>query len=429
MVVLWPNNISLKLASHPRVAFLFMKSKLIRYFFTALAIGLGFWFYFQVDTYPYKVARWFQPLEASIVSVTARQCSPVDSWLDLFVDHAVRHQGAYSAQVAFLDAEKSLANCEIGYKNHLFGIPVNEAHRYRYASTSKLITTAAIFNLVNQGKLSVDDALVSFFPELNQFKDERVRHITLAHLVNHTAGFNRLTLSGDPMFLRRNKPWCPHNVSELQSITLAFSPGEKQMYSNLGYCLLGEIVHRVSGENYRNYVEREFSLSKRNIKFVNEYYYGDEVRYDFRYEEWYNNSYLKLFDFDAISSSAGLSGSAGDLAQLLWNIHHMPTSSPFLLKSPITGCNLQKVRGCLVDGVFHYQPETYGISLHFHEGYLPGSASVAVIDSFGGVTVLVKSGANPHKRNSENEWVRWMYKRLNFYYTLHGKLPILESLK
>lgn len=406
-----------------------MKSKLIKYFFTALAIGGGFWFYFQVDTYPYKVARWFQSLEASIVSVAAMQCSPADSWLNLFVEHAVRYQGAYSAQVAFIESEKQPHGCEIGYKNKLFGVPVSPEHRYRYASTSKLVTTAAIFNLVGQGKLSVEDALVSFFPELNQFKDERIRHITIAHLLNHKAGFNRLTLNGDPMFLRRNKPWCPHSIGELQSLTLAFSPGEKQAYSNLGYCLLGEIVHRVSGENYRAHVEREFSLSKQNIKFVDDYYFDDEVRYDFRYEEWYNNSYLKLFDFDAISSSAGLSGSAGDLAQLLWNVHHKQANSPFLLKAPTTGCNLQKVRGCLVDGVFHYQPETFGISLHFHEGYLPGSASLAVIDSFGGVTVLVKSGANPHQRNPENEWVRWIYKRLNLYYALHGKLPILESLK
>ena len=406
-----------------------MRSKFVKYIFTAMAIAFFFWFYFQIDTYPYKVARWFQPLEAGVVSVTTKHCSPASSWLNLFVEHAVRYQGAYSAQVAFLESQEHLQACEIGYKDNFFGAPVNAVHRYRYASTSKLVTTAAIFNLVVQGKLSVDDTLVSFFPELSKFKDERIRHVTVAHLLNHKAGFNRLTLNGDPMFLRRNKPWCPHNIGELQSLKLAFSPGEKQGYSNLGYCLLGEIVHRVSGEKFRTYIEREFSLSKRNIKFVNDYYYDDEVRFDFRYEEWYNNSYLKLFDFDAISSSAGLSGSAANLAYLLWEIHHAQAASPFLLPPPIFDCNLQKVRGCLVGGVFHYQPEKYGIALHYHEGYLPGSASIAVIDSFGGVTVLVKSGANPYQKNPENEWVRWIYKRLSLYYTLQGRLPILESLK
>jgi D-alanyl-D-alanine carboxypeptidase len=191
--------------------------------------------------------------------------------------------------------------------------------------------------------------------------------------------------------------------------------------------LLGEVIHRVTGKSYRDYIEREFSLAKRDIKFVNNFYYDDEVRYDYRYEEWFNDSYLKLFDFEAISSSAGLSGSATALAQLLWDIHHSQTPSPFVLRTPITDCNLQKAGGCLNLGVFHYRPEKYGITLHYHQGYLPGSASVAVIDSFGGVTVLVKSGADRDQQNPENEWVWWIYKRLSLYYTLQGKLPILSS--
>lgn len=404
-----------------------MRSKFIKYTFTVLVVAVSFWFYFQIDTYPYKVARWFQPFEAGVVSVTTMHCSPTSSWLGFFVEHAVNYQGAYSAQVAFLEEQEHLQACEVGYKDKLFGVPVTSVHRYRYASTSKLVTTAAVFNLARQGKISLDQAVVSFFPELIQFKDERIRQITIAHLLNHRAGFNRLTLNGDPMFLRRNKPWCPHDLSQLQALKLAFNPGEKQVYSNLGYCLLGEIVHRVTGENFRTYVEREFSLSKSNIKFVNNYYYDDEVRYDYRYEEWYNDSYLKLFDFEAVSAAAGLSGSASALAQLLWDIHHNQVASPFVFNPVATGCNLLKTHGCISSGLSHYQPEKYGITLHFHEGYLPGSASIAVIDSFGGVTVLVKSGPNRYQKNPENEWVRWIYKRLSLYYTLQGKLPILDD--
>lgn len=404
-----------------------MRAKFIKYIFTALAIAVSFWFYFQIDTYPYKVARWFQPLEAGVVSVTAKHCSPVNSWLNLFVEHAVRYQGAYSAQVVFLGPNEHLHTCEIGYKDKLFGTPVSAGHRYRYASTSKLVTGATILKLVQQGKINLKDTLISFFPELTRFKDERIANITIAHLLNHKAGFNRLTLSGDPMFLRRNKPWCPHMISELQALELAVNPGEKQIYSNVGYCLLGEVIHRVTGKPYRDYVEHEFSLAKRDIKFVDDFYYDDEVRYDYRYEEWFNDSYLKLFDFDAIASSAGLSGSAAALTQLLWDIHHRHGLSPFELQDPAADCDLQTVNGCLNLGINHYWPEKHSIMLHYHQGYLPGSASVAVIDSFGGVTVLVKSGANRYQQDPENEWIRWIYKRLSLYYTLQGKLPILNS--
>ncbi len=404
-----------------------MRSKLIKYSLTTLIIAISFWFYFQIDTYPYKVARWFQPLEARVMSITAKHCSPANSWLNLFVEHAVRYQGAYSAQVAFLEPQKHLHTCEIGYKDKLFGVPVSVEHRYRYASTSKLITSATILKLVDQGKIHLDDTLVSFFPELTRFKDKRVTNITIAHLLNHKAGFNRLTLSGDPMFLLHNKPWCPRGISELQVLELAFNPGEKQIYSNVGYCLLGEIVRRVNGQSYRDYVEIEFSLAKRDIKFINDFYYDDEVRYDYRYEEWFNDSYLKLFDFDAISSSAGLSGSAAALTQLLWDINRGNRLSSFDLQNSATNCNQQKVAGCLYLGMFHYQPQKYGITLHYHEGYLPGSSSVAVIDSFGGITVLVNSGANRFQQNPENEWIRWIYKRLTLHYILQGNLPVLNE--
>lgn len=402
-----------------------MKSKLFKYAVTGVVIAASFWFYFQVDTYPYKVARWFQPAEATLVSHFAKHCSPAGNWLNGFVEHSVTYQGAYSAQVAFLSAEKKLDTCEIGYKDQLFGTPVSAAHRYRYASTSKLVTTAATFNLVNQGKLRLEDTLVSFLPELTHFKDDRIRSITIGNLLNHDAGFNRLVLSGDPMFLRRNKPWCPHDLAKLQSVNLAFAPGAKQVYSNVGYCLLGEVISRVTGEPFRAYAERKYSLAARNIQFVDDHYVADEVRYDYRYEEWYNDSYLNLFDFDAISALAGLSGSASNLAQLLWDIHHAKAGSPFVRKPAEARCYQPEVFNCIDSGVFYYQPEKNGLALQFHQGYLPGAASIAVIDSFGGVTVLLKSGANRPQLNPHNEWVRWVYSQLSFHYTLQGKFLFL----
>jgi len=404
-----------------------MKLKFFKYSITVFVIAFSFWFYFQFTTYTYKVDRWVQPLEARLALLTSKNCSPVRSWLNSFVDHAVTRQGGYSAQVAFISAQEELQSCEIGYKDKFFGTEVNAAHRYRYASTSKLVTTAVVLDLISQGKIRYNDKLVHFFPELNNFKDERISQITVADLLNHRAGFNRLGAAGDPMFLRRNKPWCPHHLARLESLTLAFNPGEKQGYSNLGYCLLGAVVSRVTGETFRKYVENDLVLSKYDIRFINNYYYDDEVRYDYRYEEWYEDSYLGLFDFDAISSAAGLSGSARALAQLLWDIHHRSPVSPFIGNASAHDCKLQKIIGCLELGVFHYRPDQYGLTLHFHEGYLPGAASVAVIDSFGGVMVLVKSGANQEQESLGDKWIPWIYKQLNLHYTLQGKLPIINE--
>lgn len=404
-----------------------MRLKFIKYAFTALMIAISFWFYFHIDTYPYKVARWIQPYEAFVINAVTEKCSPEFSWINLFADYAVASRGAYSVQVAFLSPDKRLETCSRGYKDKLFGERISYEHRYRYASTTKLITGATILRLKDEGKISLNDKLINFFPELTDFKDYRVSQISITHLLNHSAGFNRLTLNGDPMFLRRNKPWCPNNFSKLEAMTLGFNPGEKQVYSNEAYCLLGEIIHRVTGEEYRAYVEREFSLAERGIKFVTEHYYDDEVRYDYRYEEWYNDSYLTLFDFNALSSSAGLSGSAAALAGLLWDIHHH-TSSPFIRRHSTKVCNFHKRISCANDGVFQYEPEKNGMVLYYHEGYLPGSSSIAVIDSYGGVTVVLRSGADKLPEAPSNEWIVWLYQRLNLHYTMQGELTILTAL-
>jgi D-alanyl-D-alanine carboxypeptidase len=404
-----------------------MKLKLIKYSLTALLIGFSFWLYFQMSTYPYKVDRWIQPLEARVAIATAKNCSRENTWLNMLADYLAIRQGAYSAQVAFGDAENTLDTCEVGFKAVFLGESVDSTNRYRYASVSKLVTAAAIFSLVKEGKLNLDDTLVSFLPEAAQFKDERVRKITISHLLNHSAGFNRLGVSGDPMFLLRNKPWCPHDMSQLQSLKLTFNPGDRQVYSNLGYCLLGEVIHRVTGKNYHDYVNDEYSLTDRNIKFVDNYYYADEVRYDYRYEEWFSDGYLQKFDFKAVASAAGLSGSALSLAKLLRDINHHSDESPFALRTQLASCDLKKIYGCISDGAFHYQPEKNGMTLHFHGGYLPGSTSMAVVDSYGGVLVIVMSGARPNQDKPENEWMKWIYERLSLHYTMQGKLPILES--
>ena len=95
---------------------------------------------------------------------------------------------------------------------------------------------------------------------------------------------------------------------------------------------------------------------------------------------------------------------------------------------PSAGCKLSVSEGCLVLGVFHYQPERDGLILNYHLGYLPGSRTIAVMDSFGGVTVVTKSGADKLEGKPEGEWVVWIFKRLSLYYTLQGRLPILEKL-
>jgi CubicO group peptidase (beta-lactamase class C family) len=105
-------------------------------------------------------------------------------------------------------------------------IPVQPQSRFRFASLSKPLTAAAIMLLVEEGKLSLDDSIISLLQELGPQKitDSRINQITVQHLLEHRGGFDR-SIGGDPMLL--NQPPCPRNIKSFLARKLDFTPGEK----------------------------------------------------------------------------------------------------------------------------------------------------------------------------------------------------------
>jgi N-acyl-D-amino-acid deacylase len=145
--------------------------------------------------------------------------------------------------------------------------PVTPRTRFRLGSLSKPITAVAILKLVEEGKLRLDDPVLPLLGNLvapaEAVRDPRVHTITVRHLLQHTGGFDRYA-SGDPMFMpraaaaierQRGKPppTCALILRNVLDGPLDFVPGTREVYSNLGYCILGRIVERVSGIPYEEF--------------------------------------------------------------------------------------------------------------------------------------------------------------------------------
>ncbi len=147
--------------------------------------------------------------------------------------------------------------------------PVQPDSLFRIASLSKAVTATAVLQLVEQGKLKLDAKVYDVLdlqryaqPE-GQF-DPRTKQITILHLLQHTAGFDR-DASFDPMFrsVRISKsvgstpPAGPADIIRYMAPRpLDFTPGERFAYSNYGYCLLGRVIETISGEPYETYVRK-----------------------------------------------------------------------------------------------------------------------------------------------------------------------------
>jgi CubicO group peptidase (beta-lactamase class C family) len=145
--------------------------------------------------------------------------------------------------------------------------PIEADDPMRIASLTKLITAAAIHKLVREGKLSLDTKvfpLLGLRPPMGQQPDPRLNDITVEHLLEHEGGWD-YKQTFDPMFrsweiaaaLKGPSPPGQVDITRyMMGQPLQFDPGTKECYSNFGYCVLGRVIEKVSGQTYLGFVRR-----------------------------------------------------------------------------------------------------------------------------------------------------------------------------
>jgi CubicO group peptidase (beta-lactamase class C family) len=133
------------------------------------------------------------------------------------------------------------------------GVPTPDRAVYEIGSISKQFTAAAILQLQERGKLSLDDEVAKHLPGI----PTQGRRVTLRHLLGHSSGIAGFH-TGDPEFRAIMGQALP--LDTLARVYAAkpfdFAPGTAMRYNNTGYLLLGMIVERASGMPYGEYVKR-----------------------------------------------------------------------------------------------------------------------------------------------------------------------------
>lgn len=138
-----------------------------------------------------------------------------------------------------------------GYASLEYDIPITPSTIFHVASVSKQFTDFAILLLADDGKLSLDDDVRQYIPELYDFG----QRITIKHLIHHTSGlrdqWQLLMLAG----WRLDDVITHHRIMKLvmRQRELNFEPGAEFLYSNTGYTLLADIVERVSGKTFAEF--------------------------------------------------------------------------------------------------------------------------------------------------------------------------------
>lgn len=351
--------------------------------------------YFYADAFA-RSKLWIKtyPIRAELSS---RQISCSDNsplWLADTLKYQTRNNNAPANQIAYIDSKGELYHCENGYvgKYPLLSDRVTEQTRFRYASVTKLWTADAILTLIKEGKLALDTKLSEIITEVDAPKDTRINDITVRQLLLHRAGFDRYSVFGNDMF-GIGKAICPDNLEGLNDIELGFSPDAKTSYSNLGYCLLGEVISRLNkGASYTDVITQQYNLIDTSLRFVPNAAMVDEVSYN--YVETGLTGYADIytaFDYEGLASAAGLSGNAIDLAQQVRSMAVKSEPNILSVDSQVM-CDVSKIAECYGYAMVPYQRTSQSSIVYYRDGNLLGLSSLIAIDESGSVVALLSNG-------------------------------------
>ncbi len=185
--------------------------------------------------------------------------------LDSFMNHVAAHNKMMGA-VAISKGGKVIFNKAIGQERIVDGknVAATKNTRYRVGSITKMFTSVMVFQMEEEGKLSLDSKLATYFPEV-----PNADKITIGQLLNHHSGLHNLT--DDPAYITWNTSAVSREdmLKKLAALSIDFEPGAKGQYSNSNYILLGFILEKVGGKPYADLLKERITgkIGLKNTSF------------------------------------------------------------------------------------------------------------------------------------------------------------------
>jgi len=250
------------------------------------------------------------------------------------------------------------------------GTTLDASTRFPIASLSKPVTASAVRRLIAHGALGPDDAASAWLPVLSQQgEDPRMARITVRHLLQHTSGLGD---ASDPLFDGEQVRGCDRAIETVLQRRLDSPPGTVMRYSNVGYCMLGSLIERVTAQDYATAVAELLDLPDTTALTL-----GPPSGLS------HQGHGLAAGDWQLLGAAGGWFGDAGTLAAI-FSTDAQDSSIPAM---PVEG---------------HQTPSYYGLGWRVwptatgdrltHFGILPGMFSLAVSFPDGCSAVILMNG-------------------------------------
>lgn len=243
------------------------------------------------------------------------------SSMDNFLKGMMGYYGIPGMQVAVIKEGKIVHLSAYGLANIPFAVPVTNKTLFPINSATKGFTGTALMQLVEAGKINLDDITGKYLKDL----PEAWRKITIKQLLSHTSGLPDIVDGDNGRMIAEGEDSIA--LVKVKKLPMRFQPGEKSEYNQTNYVLLGQIIERISDKPFSSFITAgQFTKAKlTQSRFADSYDVipGLTEVYSHNYNRnglWKRSSELKrVFEEFAIITrpAAGINSTATEMAQWL----------------------------------------------------------------------------------------------------------------
>ncbi|WEK18263.1 MAG: serine hydrolase [Candidatus Pedobacter colombiensis] len=239
--------------------------------------------------------------------------------IDIFLKGIMNYYGIPGMQVAVIKQGKIIHLSAYGLANVQFSVPVTAKTLFPINSATKCFIGIAIMQLVEAGKIKLDDVAEKYLNDL----PEEWRKITVKQLLTHTSGLPDIVDGNSGKMIAEGEDSIA--LVQVKKLPIHFLPGERSEYNQTNYVLLGLMIEHISGTPFTSFIEQgQFvpaNLTQSRFGDSHDVIPGLSEAYSYTYNRnglWRRSSELKrVFEEFALITrpAAGINSAAGEIAQ------------------------------------------------------------------------------------------------------------------
>ena len=201
-----------------------------------------------------------------------------------------------------------------GFVDYENKIEANSNTKYKIGSITKTFTSAIIFQLIEEKKLTLETKLSKFYPEI-----KNAEKITIGQMLNHKSGIFNFT--NEPNFIKNivNPSTKEAMIAKIASFEPVFEPNTKAEYSNSNYLLLGYIIENSTKKTYAENVKKRIidKVGLKNTSYYSKINPSENEAYSFTLNKEKKLEKVEEWDESQVGAAGALQSTSGDLTQFI----------------------------------------------------------------------------------------------------------------